>query len=181
MIAGRLTTWAAAQHGARTAVVFGEQRYSHAEIEARSNRFAQAALALGLQPGERLAVLLDNSVESLDSGFGAEKAGLTYVALNARHTLVEQLDILADAQASAVLVGPRHGELAAAFAQAAGHQLPELRHVLGLGVDAPGVTDWRLATAAAPDHPPAIEIGPDHLMRIAYTSGTTGRPKGVAY
>ena len=56
MIAGRLTTWAAAQHGARTAVVFGEQRYSHAEIEARSNRFAQAALALGLQPGERLAV-----------------------------------------------------------------------------------------------------------------------------
>ena len=57
MIAGRLTTWAAAQHGARTAVVFGEQRYSHAEIEARSNRFAQAALALGLQPGERLAVL----------------------------------------------------------------------------------------------------------------------------
>ena len=181
MIAGRLTTWAAAQHGARTAVVFGEQRYSHAEIEARSNRFAQAALALGLQPGERLAVLLDNSVESLDSGLGAEKAGLTYVALNARHTLVEQLDILADAQASAVLVGPRHGELAAAFAQAAGHQLPELRHVLGLGVDAPGVTDWRLATAAAPDHPPAIEIGPDHLMRIAYTSGTTGRPKGVAY
>ena len=181
MIAGHLITWAATQHGARTAVVFGEQRFSHAEIETRSNRFAQAALALGLQPGERLAVLLDNSVESLDSGFGAEKAGLTYVALNARHTLTEHLEILADAGASAVLVRRRHGELATAFVQAAGRELPRLRHVLGLDVDAPGVTDWPRATAAAPDRPPAIEIGPEHLMRIAYTSGTTGRPKGVAY
>ena len=181
MIAGHLITWAATQHGARTAVVFGEQRFSHAEIETRSNRFAQAALALGLQPGERLAVLLDNSVESLDSGFGAEKAGLTYVALNARHTRTEHLEILADAGASAVLVGRRHGELATAFVQAAGRELPRLRHVLGLDVDAPGVTDWPRATAAAPDRPPAIEIGPEHLMRIAYTSGTTGRPKGVAY
>ena len=43
MIAGHLITWAATQHGARTAVVFGEQRFSHAEIETRSNRFAQAA------------------------------------------------------------------------------------------------------------------------------------------
>ena len=181
MIAGRLVSWAAAQHGRRPALVFGERTFSHAEIDERSNRLAQALVALGLAPGERLAVLLENSVESLDSVFGAEKAALACVALNARHTLAEHLGILADSQAAAVLVGPQFAPLAAAFAAERGRTLPDLRLVLGLGIDAPGVDDMAAACAAAPARAPAIEIGPDHLMRIAYTSGTTGRPKGVAY
>ena len=181
MIAGRLISWAAAQHGARPSLVFREHSYSHLEIDARSNRFAQALLALGLQPGERFAVLLENSVESLDSLFGAEKAALTYVALNARHTLAEHLDILADAQASTVLVGPQFDELAQAFAEAAGRQCPALRRVLSLGPPRAGVVDFAQACVGASEHAPAIEVGPKHLMRIAYTSGTTGKPKGVTY
>jgi len=181
MIAGRLISWAAAQHGQRPSLVFRDRSHSHLEVEARSNRFAQALIALGLQPGERLAVLLENSVESLDSLFGAEKAALTYVALNARHTLAEHLEILADAQASAVLVGPGFGEVASALAAAAGGKLPALRHVLGVGGVTPGVADFGAACAAAAAEAPAIEIGPQHLVRIAYTSGTTGKPKGVAY
>ncbi len=45
----------------------------------------------------------------------------------------------------------------------------------------PGVQDFQSVAATSGEQAPAIEIGPDHLMRIAYTSGTTGRPKGVAY
>lgn len=181
MIAGRLISWAAAQHGTRPSLVFRDRSHDHLEIDARSNRLAQALIALGLQPGERFAALLENSVESLDSLFGAEKAALTYVALNARHTQAEHLDILADAQASAVLVGPQFADLALAFAAAAGRRLSELRHVLTLGAPTPGVVDFGAACAAASAHAPAIDIGPEHLMRIAYTSGTTGKPKGVAY
>ena len=92
MIAGGLVSWAAAQHGDRPSLVFGDQVLSHADVERLSNRWAQALLALGLAPGERVAVLLDNSVHSVASVFGVEKAALTYVALNARHTLAEQLD-----------------------------------------------------------------------------------------
>ena len=181
MIAGRLISWAAAQHGARTALVFGERSHTHAEIEERSNRLAQALIALGLAPGERVAVLLENSVQSLDSQFGVEKAALAYVALNARHMLAEQLDILADAEASAVIVGPQFSALAAEFAARRGGDLPALRFVLAYGVVLAGVVDLDRACAAAATLPPAIEIDAGHLMRIAYTSGTTGRPKGVAY
>ena len=181
MIAGRLISWAAAQHGERPSLVFRDRSHSHLDVEASSNRFAQALIALGLRPGERFAVLLENSVESLDSLFGAEKAALAYVALNARHTLAEHLDILADAQASAVLVGPQFADLAGAVAAAAGSRLPDLRHVLSLGTSADGVLDFRAACAAASDRAPSIEVRPDHLVRIAYTSGTTGKPKGVAY
>jgi acyl-CoA synthetase (AMP-forming)/AMP-acid ligase II len=67
---------------------------SHAEAETLSNRFAHGLLDLACGPGERLAVLLENSVESVLSVFGAEKAGLSYVALNARHAPSEQLAIL---------------------------------------------------------------------------------------
>ncbi|MCL4182023.1 MAG: AMP-binding protein [Burkholderiaceae bacterium] len=181
MIAGRLISWAAAQHGERTSLVFRERTYSHAEVEARSNRFANALTALGLKPGERLAVVLENSVESVDSVFGAEKAALTYVALNARHTPAEHLQILEDAQASAVLVGPRFGGLADEFATRRAGGLPHLRLVLGYDPGGSQTVDMARACEAADETPPAIEIGPDHVVRIAYTSGTTGRPKGVTY
>jgi long-chain acyl-CoA synthetase len=181
MIAGGLVSWAAAQHGDRPSLVFGEQVLSHADVERRSNRWAQALIALGVQPGDRVAVLLENSAQSIDSVFGVEKAALTYVALNARHTLAEHLDILADADPAAVIVGASFASLAPAIAQARGPRLPALRHVLGIGFTADGVEDLGPRLAAATDTPPGIEIAPDHVLRIAYTSGTTGRPKGVVY
>jgi len=181
VIAGQLISWAAHQHGERPSLVFQDRSYSHIEMEQRSNRLAHALLALGLKPGERVAVLLENSVESLDSLFGVEKAALTYVALNARHTLAEHRDILADAQASAVIVGPQFAELTAAFAAEAESGLGELRRVLGFGVSGNGVLDLAQACAQASPMPPCLEVRPEHYVRIAYTSGTTGRPKGVAY
>ena len=185
MIAGGLVSWAAAQHGDRPSLVFGDRVLSHTDVERLSNRWAQALLALGLAPGERVAVLLDNSVHSVASVFGVEKAALTYVALNARHTLAEQLDVLADADPAAVIVGPAFASLALAFADPATTGLPGLRHVLGLGLtELPATTAVQsldALVAAAPDTPPQLTVEPGHVQRIAYTSGTTGRPKGVVY
>jgi long-chain acyl-CoA synthetase len=189
MIAGGLVSWAAAQHGDRPSLVFGDQVLSHADVERLSNRWAQALLALGLAPGERVAVLLDNSVHSVASVFGVEKAALTYVALNARHTLAEQLDVLADAEPAAVIVGPAFVSLAQAFADPATTGLPGLRHVLVIGLESglaglPAVTGLQsldTLLAAASDAPPRLSIEPGHVQRIAYTSGTTGRAKGVVY
>src|SRR5574343_138149 len=179
-VAGRLVTWAAQQHGDRPSVVFKDQTYTHRDIETRSNRMAHALAGQGLQPGDRMAVLLENSVHSIDSVFGAEKAGLTYVALNARHTVAEHLAVLADAQASAVLVGPGFAGLADALLGGGQSALPQLRLVLACGgVNAPGAVDLDSLCATAPDTPPGVVITPAHITRISYTSGTTGQPKGV--
>lgn len=178
-VAGRLITWAATQHGERPALVVHGGTYSHRDLERRSNRLAHALIGLGLRPGERVAVLLENSVHSLDAVFALEKAALCSVALNARHTAAEHLEVLADAQASAVIVGAAFAPMLEAFLQAAGRRVPELRLVLGWGEGAP--LDLQPRCDAAPDTPPGLRVAPDHVMRIAYTSGTTGRPKGVAY
>lgn len=176
-IAGRMLTWAAAQHRDRNALIVRGRCYSFLEVEARSNRLANALINLNLKPGERFAVLLGNSVHCVDSIFGAEKAALTYLPLNARHTVHEHVDILNDAEVAAVLIGPQFASVGAQLAV----KVPSLRHVIALDWAAAGTTDYEDLVSAAADTAPAIDVSADHLIRIAYTSGTTGKPKGVAY
>ncbi|MDM0019141.1 class I adenylate-forming enzyme family protein [Variovorax saccharolyticus] len=176
-IAGHALSWAAAQFRDRPAVVFRDRSYSYAQIEGRSNQLANALVGLGLVPGERLAVLLDNSVQSIESQFGAEKAAQAYVALNARHTVREQAAILNDAGASVLIAGADFQE----SVQQVRLLVPSLRAVIGVGWHDAHVLDYDALLARASDRAPGLRVPADLLLRIAYTSGTTGQPKGVAY
>jgi long-chain acyl-CoA synthetase len=176
-VAGQRITWAAVQHGSRPALIHGERTLSFAEVEARTNRLANGLLRLGLAAGDRLAVLLNNCMDSVVSVFAAEKAAQTYVALNSRHMLLEHAGILNDAQASAVILGPEFAGLAGPLRE----QVPTLRHVIAVGFSAPGAVAYDSLLETGGPQAPDVRIEADHLVRIAYTSGTTGRPKGVAY
>lgn len=176
-IAGKMLSWAAAQYSGRVALIQGSDSRTFDEVESRSNRFAHALAHLGVHPGERLGVLLSNSFTSVETVFGAEKAGVVYVALNARHTLLETAAILNDAQAAAVLIGPEFAELG----QALWSQVPTLRQIIAIGWSAKDTVEFEALLASMRDDPPAVSIDADDLLRIVYTSGTTGQPKGVAY
>jgi len=175
--AGLMLNWAARQHRGRIALIFGDNCLTYDEVEAGSNRLAHALVSLGLQAGERVAVLLNNSPEAIESVFAVEKAGLVYVALNARHTLAEQIAILDDAGASLLVVGPEFREIGLGVLG----RVDSLRHVMGLDWQAPQVLEYRQVLAAMPANAPNIQVCADALLRIAYTSGTTGKPKGVTY
>ncbi|SFN51454.1 class I adenylate-forming enzyme family protein [Variovorax sp. OV329] len=176
-IAGHALSWAAGQFRDRPAVVFRDQSFSYTQIERRSNQLANALIGLGRLPGERLAVLLNNSVQSIESQFAAEKAAQAYVALNARHTVREQAAILNDAQASVLIVGPEFRDSVLQVRL----QVPTLRVVIGVGWQDASVLDYESLLTRASDRAPRLKVPADLLLRIAYTSGTTGQPKGVAY
>ena len=176
-IAGHALSWAAGQFRDRPAVIFRDRSFSYTQIERRSNQLAHALLGLGQRPGERLAVLLNNSVHSIEAQFGAEKAAQAYVALNARHTLREQAGILNDAEASVLIAGPEFRDTALQVRPL----VPSLRHVIGVGWHDTRVLDYDTLLGRAADSFPGLKVPADLLLRIAYTSGTTGQPKGVAY
>jgi acyl-CoA synthetase (AMP-forming)/AMP-acid ligase II len=175
--AGHMLSWAAKQHRGRTALIFGDTGLTYDEVEMGSNRLAHALIGLGLQVGERVAVLLNNSPEAIESVFAVEKAGLVYVALNARHTLAEQIAILEDAGAGVLVVGPEFREIGEGVLD----RVAGLRHVIALDWQSPQLLDYRRLLASMPTQAPNVQVSPDALLRIAYTSGTTGKPKGVTY
>jgi acyl-CoA synthetase (AMP-forming)/AMP-acid ligase II len=139
---------------------------------------ARGLLDLGLCPGDHVAVLMDNSIESIEVTFAAEKAALPYVPLNGRHTIGEHADILAHSDCVALIAGPEFAQTAAALMD----RLPKLRHLVSLSTGTPDAVNYETLIATQDNATlPGIEIGPDHIIRFAYTSGTTGKPKGVIY
>jgi acyl-CoA synthetase (AMP-forming)/AMP-acid ligase II len=161
------------------AICDGERR-SHGEIDERSNRFANALLKRGLVAGERVVVLLDNSIRCIEIDFGLAKAALVRVSLNPRITAPELEYILRDAEPSAILFGSNFAALVAPVVSCI-KGLREKIRVAEPGSPAPdsAATDYETMLADASPELPSVRAREDDLHSIAYTSGSTGRPKGV--
>jgi fatty-acyl-CoA synthase len=146
----------------------GEQ-ISYAELDARSNRAAQLFRAEGLAAGGTIALLLDNVPEYYDIVWGAQRAGLFYVCISSKLTAPEADYIVRDSGATLVIAS------ASLAGTAAGMSLGDVK-AFALGGEIAGWRSWEDAVAAMPATPIADQrAGVDML----YSSGTTGRPKGV--
>lgn len=141
---------------------------SYAELEARSNQVAHLLRAQGLQRGDTVVIWLENCLEYLPICWGAQRAGLVFVAMSTKLTATEAAYIVADSGAQAIFAGARFASLAAA--------LPAIAGRYALDGEIPSWTAFEPAVAAQPTSPIADQSpGRDML----YSSGTTGRPKGV--
>jgi acyl-CoA synthetase (AMP-forming)/AMP-acid ligase II len=153
------------------------RRFSFADLNVRANRAANAFAARGVRPGDRVALLLMNGVEYLESFFGLAKLGAVIVPLNWRLVADELAFILNDSGSTVLLHDP---EFDAAVDALAGKETT-LRETWRVGGGRPGAEDYdALRDAASPEEPPC-PAGPDDLLFIMYTSGTTGLPKGVMH
>jgi acyl-CoA synthetase (AMP-forming)/AMP-acid ligase II len=152
---------AATRPGAE-ALVCGERRQTWAELHRRSSRVAHVLIGAGVGPGDRVAVLARNNAEFFEVAFGAAKAGAITVSLNWRLTGVELAEILADAE-PAVLV------LDAEFDGLVTGGPARLRYG----------PDYETRVGAARDEDPDVPVAEDAVAYLLYTSGTTGRAKGV--
>jgi long-chain acyl-CoA synthetase len=135
------------------AVVAGQERLTWGELDAAVDRAAAGYAALGLAAGDRVAVQLPNGVDWLRAAVGALRAGLVVVPVNTAYTDPELEYVLADSGA---------GLLVAA-------------------TDRAPVAGVRICAGPPEDDGPAAQVAedPDAPAFLAYTSGTTGRPRGA--
>ncbi len=172
---GLLIDWPATHYPGATAVVFGAERVSFREFDARVNRLAHGLGTLGLPRGSRVGVLMPNRPACMEVFFAVGKAGLALVPLNVRGSAAEHAWILDDAGAEALVFGREFGEVVAAVRP----QVPGLHTLLVAGGEIAGARALEDLARGQPDDEPVVDVGEDDLERIHYTSGTSGRPKGV--
>jgi len=159
----------------KTAVVSGPRRYSYRQLAERSWRLANALRSAGMRKGERVATLLFNSPAMLEAHFGVPAAGGILVAVNNRLSSAEVGYILDHSGARYLLLD---SEL---------EMLTEPLELAGVTVirctDTGGPEDSyeQLLASAPPSRPPSWLEHEEETISINYTSGTTGRPKGVQY
>ncbi|HZO06812.1 MAG TPA: AMP-binding protein, partial [Solirubrobacterales bacterium] len=116
MNAAGLLTRAAVQHGGAEAVRFGERAVTYAELSGRALRLGRALTELGLEPGDRVALLQANGIEMVESMFGVWAAGMTIVPINSRTHAREAAYVVENCEARAVIYGGEYeDELLAAL------------------------------------------------------------------
>ncbi|MGE5423312.1 MAG: AMP-binding protein, partial [Ignavibacteriales bacterium] len=157
---------------------FEEQEITYMELDREANRLANAAISKGLHPGDRVGILVSNSLEFVVIYFGLLKAGLTVVALNDLLGEREASFILADSGVKMAFVGPLFMEKIVQLKP----ELPELKTVVAVHCEAPqGFTSWEDFKQGHPITDPSFNVGPEDEAIIIYTGGTTGIPKGVVH
>ncbi|WP_344680476.1 long-chain-fatty-acid--CoA ligase [Saccharopolyspora taberi] len=160
-----------ARHARRTpdttALVFDGTSRTYRELDERVSRLAGALRERGIGPGDRIAVLSLNNLETVESYLASARLGAICVPVNFRLTAPEVSYVLADSGAAALVTEPAFADVVAAA------RTPSLRTVLVVG------DDYEQALRAAVPAPEESTADLDAPAFVMYTSGTTGKPKGA--
>jgi HIP---CoA ligase len=181
-----LAQWAAARYGDREAVVDGDTRLTFVELAALARQATRAAVAQGIEPGDRVAVWAPNSWEWIVAALGALGAGAWLVPVNTRFKGDEAAYVLGRADAAALFTV--RGFLDTDYVAMLRTADPRLRCLDRLVLLSGPVADELtfadfLAAGDAVGAPEAdtriAALAPHDVADVIFTSGTTGRPKGV--
>ena len=161
--------------GDKPVLIFQDRAITYAQLDAEIDRIAAGIATLGVKPGDRIGLLVQNTPNFVASYVAIARAGGVTVPMNTMFTAEEVSYILADSEARVVIVS----ESFLPSVEGLRETLPMLEHVVVVGDRAPigAMTLDQLVGAggAVPDVAP----NPDDLACLPYTSGTTGKPKGA--
>jgi acyl-CoA synthetase (AMP-forming)/AMP-acid ligase II len=151
-----------------------EESVTYGQLDARSNQGAQLLRSIGLQAGDGIAILMENNARFFEICWAAQRSGLIYTTISSRLTAPEVQYILGDSGAKVLVTSHALRDVAAKLGETA----EKLMGRFMVGGTLPGFDSWEASLAAQPSEPIEDEAeGTDML----YSSGTTGRPKGVRF
>lgn len=163
--------------GNRIAIYYGDERITYQELHELTNRVGNALAGLGLEPEQRVILLLPDGPEFVATFLGAMKIGAVPVPINVLATPSDLAYFLNDSRSKVVVVGQEFLPKVTAIRS----QSPLLRHIIVAGEDAgENLSFCRLVEGSAPE----LEVFPTHRDDASYwlySSGTTGQPKGVIH
>ncbi|MFC1932492.1 class I adenylate-forming enzyme family protein [Chloroflexota bacterium] len=159
----------------KDAVVFEGKRYTFSQLHERVNRLGNALSNLGIQKGDRVAMLQVNTSQCAEVYFAVAKIGAIYVPLNFRAKGNELTYMLNSAEASTLFMGERYVDLANSIKP----EVASLKHLVSLDSQHDGMLYYEDMIKSAPADEIFTEIDDNDTTILMYTAGTTGFPKGV--
>lgn len=164
----------AATNPEKPALIFAEsgETITFAELEEWSNRGAHLFRSLGLRAGDHIALMMENHAAFVPICWAAQRSGLYYTTLSQRLQEEEIRYIVADCSAAVFITSSALTELAQKIVR----RIPEACRCYMVGRPCAGFESWDDAVAAMPATPIADESEGSDML---YSSGTTGRPKGI--
>ena len=157
----------------RDCVVFEGKRYTYANMNDRVNQLAHVLIGLGVQKGNRIGVLSVNCNQHVESYFATAKLGGIFTPLNYRSKAEELEYMMNRAEMKILFVGSRYMDLVNSIRA----QLPKVEHIISIEGNEKG--NYEELIAGQPTDEMITEIADDDTTILLFTSGTTGRPKGV--
>lgn len=175
MDVGQILTLTSNKFPDRTAILIEDQRFTYQQFNDRVNRFAQALLKLGLKKREKVAVLLFNSNQFVEICFATAKTGGVFTPINFRFTPDEAQYVIHHSDARFFVFGDEFSDLVEKIRS----KLNKVKFFISVGNPPSGAFDYENLLDKSSREEPGLALSEKDLCQLMYTSGTTGRPKGV--
>ena len=175
MILGDFAVINARKQPKKDAIIFGDWRESFKEYNGRINSIANALYDMGVKKGDKVAILSDICPQYAEMYFAVAKGGFVIVPLNYRLAESELSKIINDSEANTLIVKKIYLEKILPIRK----QLGKIKNYICIGGEAESFLDYETLVKKFPADEPNVKIHEDETLWLLYTSGTTGRAKGV--
>ena len=159
----------------KTALIFEDERFTFKELNDRVNSLTQALMDLGVNKGDKVAIIADNCHQYIEIGCAGVKGGLVIVPLYPNLSQRELSYLINNSETNTVIFGENYTDKINAFRS----ELKGVKNFIVIGKPGDGTKSYETLVASYPAKEPQIEVKDSDLYMLACTGGTTGLPKQV--